>query len=228
MMTKPYPYAFFFFTRRRRHTRFDCDWSSDVCSSDLPDGPVWLGQPHRPIRGAIAPDEPDPAQKPVDDAELGVVHPLPGQHADADRQRERNHDQAAYELPSPEGLEQEEREGRAEKALENGTDHREDDAVLEGDIEDIALQSGPEVLQANEVRDGGTDVGVAQGQVHREDEGRTDEQQNVENRGSQQKVTEAQSPGGLTSEPSRSANPGGDRNGSGPGACRVRAAARRA
>src|SRR5256886_11232729 len=21
----------------RRHTRFDCDWSSDVCSSDLPD-----------------------------------------------------------------------------------------------------------------------------------------------------------------------------------------------
>src|SRR2546430_9859003 len=27
--------AFFFFTSRRRHTRFDCDWSSDVCSSDL-------------------------------------------------------------------------------------------------------------------------------------------------------------------------------------------------
>src|SRR5256886_9719430 len=27
----------FFFSSRRRHTRFDCDWSSDVCSSDL----VW-------------------------------------------------------------------------------------------------------------------------------------------------------------------------------------------
>src|SRR2546430_2141638 len=26
----------FFFASRRRHTRFDCDWSSDVCSSDLP------------------------------------------------------------------------------------------------------------------------------------------------------------------------------------------------
>src|SRR2546427_10778782 len=26
---------FFFFSSRRRHTRFDCDWSSDVCSSDL-------------------------------------------------------------------------------------------------------------------------------------------------------------------------------------------------
>src|SRR5256886_3678046 len=24
----------FFFSSRRRHTRFDCDWSSDVCSSD--------------------------------------------------------------------------------------------------------------------------------------------------------------------------------------------------
>src|SRR2546430_15273614 len=26
---------FLFFSSRRRHTRFDCDWSSDVCSSDL-------------------------------------------------------------------------------------------------------------------------------------------------------------------------------------------------
>src|SRR4029434_11342292 len=27
----------FFFASRRRHTRFKCDWSSDVCSSDLTD-----------------------------------------------------------------------------------------------------------------------------------------------------------------------------------------------
>src|SRR5256886_7371331 len=27
--------VYFFFSSRRRHTRFDCDWSSDVCSSDL-------------------------------------------------------------------------------------------------------------------------------------------------------------------------------------------------
>src|SRR5688572_26530744 len=33
---------FFFFSSRRRHTRFDCDWSSDVCSSDL----EILGDPH--------------------------------------------------------------------------------------------------------------------------------------------------------------------------------------
>src|SRR5688572_31221582 len=28
----------FFLSSRRRHTRFDCDWSSDVCSSDLEAG----------------------------------------------------------------------------------------------------------------------------------------------------------------------------------------------
>src|SRR5256886_13583170 len=33
----------FFFSSRRRHTRFDCDWSSDVCSSDLTLGRVTFG-----------------------------------------------------------------------------------------------------------------------------------------------------------------------------------------
>src|SRR6266481_9502207 len=28
-------YSRFFFSSRRRHTRWNCDWSSDVCSSDL-------------------------------------------------------------------------------------------------------------------------------------------------------------------------------------------------
>src|SRR5256886_11225855 len=32
------PSICFFFSSRRRHTRFDCDWSSDVCSSDLTRG----------------------------------------------------------------------------------------------------------------------------------------------------------------------------------------------
>src|SRR2546430_12335865 len=36
--TQTYPLAsraMIFFTSRSRHTKFDCDWSSDVCSSDL-------------------------------------------------------------------------------------------------------------------------------------------------------------------------------------------------
>src|SRR2546427_3915753 len=36
---------FFFFSSRRRHTRFDCDWSSDVCSSDLVDFPLFEPDP---------------------------------------------------------------------------------------------------------------------------------------------------------------------------------------
>src|SRR2546427_4388397 len=34
----------FFFSSRRRHTRFDCDWSSDVCSSDLVSRGSWPPQ----------------------------------------------------------------------------------------------------------------------------------------------------------------------------------------
>src|SRR5690606_40503125 len=35
--TTPWQFAnsYFFFSSRRRHTRFSRDWSSDVCSSDL-------------------------------------------------------------------------------------------------------------------------------------------------------------------------------------------------
>src|SRR5437868_15534574 len=33
---------FFFFSSRRRHTRSKRDWSSDVCSSDLPPNAVGL------------------------------------------------------------------------------------------------------------------------------------------------------------------------------------------
>src|SRR3712207_8363539 len=44
----------FFFSSRRRHTRYWRDWSSDVCSSDLAIG--WSSQEHyrlegRPISG---------------------------------------------------------------------------------------------------------------------------------------------------------------------------------
>src|SRR5436189_6339893 len=33
----------FFFSSRRRHTRYIGDWSSDVCSSDLPQFPTMCG-----------------------------------------------------------------------------------------------------------------------------------------------------------------------------------------
>src|SRR5690242_21918142 len=39
-----YFYFFFFFSSRRRHTRLTCDWSSDVCSSDLGSRPGDAGR----------------------------------------------------------------------------------------------------------------------------------------------------------------------------------------
>src|SRR5205809_4704189 len=38
-------FYFFFFSSRRRHTRCSRDWSSDVCSSDLPDWRMGCREP---------------------------------------------------------------------------------------------------------------------------------------------------------------------------------------
>src|SRR5690606_41123805 len=43
MITLPMD-IYFFYSSRRRHTRFSRDWSSDVCSSDLLDAANRLGQ----------------------------------------------------------------------------------------------------------------------------------------------------------------------------------------
>src|SRR2546430_328172 len=48
----------FFFSSRRRHTRFDCDWSSDVCSSDLNDTPRRARPTRCTCRTACAPRRP--------------------------------------------------------------------------------------------------------------------------------------------------------------------------
>src|SRR5438034_1550243 len=57
---------FFFFSSRRRHTRSLCDWSSDVCSSDL--GPQRAGQVGRrgPARrdGAVVGEHQGPRAPP--------------------------------------------------------------------------------------------------------------------------------------------------------------------
>src|SRR2546430_2965610 len=66
---------FFFFSSRRRHTRFDCDWSSDVCSSDLRDQVE--GLKHEP-------DALRPQARPAVLIELRQILPLE-QHAPAGR-----------------------------------------------------------------------------------------------------------------------------------------------
>src|SRR6266481_5219734 len=41
----------FFFSSRRRHTRWNCDWSSDVCSSDLLGRAPWDSRDRPPRHG---------------------------------------------------------------------------------------------------------------------------------------------------------------------------------
>src|SRR2546430_3383181 len=64
---------FFFFSSRRRHTRFDCDWSSDVCSSDLLPPHVRdaaeIGE--EPLLGEVATGE---------EVALAILTALVGQH----------------------------------------------------------------------------------------------------------------------------------------------------
>src|SRR2546426_9611959 len=43
----------FFFSSRRRHTRLQGDWSSDVCSSDLEPVAVYAADDPRPITARI-------------------------------------------------------------------------------------------------------------------------------------------------------------------------------
>src|SRR2546430_16070380 len=72
---------FFFFSSRRRHTRFDCDWSSDVCSSDLRPSP----SRHVPAAGAtgsLVPERYTPASEVVGGDREG--HPVAREHADAE------------------------------------------------------------------------------------------------------------------------------------------------
>src|SRR6266481_9256608 len=48
-------FVVFFFSSRRRHTRWNCDWSSDVCSSDLAHRQVSEVQPYStsPLAGSL-------------------------------------------------------------------------------------------------------------------------------------------------------------------------------
>src|SRR5256885_5335768 len=56
-------FFFFFFSSRRRHTRLQGDWSSDVCSSDLPLGEPVPQADARPDRRARQPQRAQPDRR---------------------------------------------------------------------------------------------------------------------------------------------------------------------
>src|SRR5256886_8854729 len=68
----------FFFPSRRRHTIFDCDWSSDVCSSDL----LGLHAKAHPVEDTQQSDRNDgwPAGRAGDEAQFAVAQEHCGCH----------------------------------------------------------------------------------------------------------------------------------------------------
>src|SRR2546430_10958449 len=71
----------FFFSSRRRHTRFDCDWSSDVCSSDLFDQ---VNASRYGLHASVFSRSLNIAFRAVDELEVGgvVVNEVPGFRSD--------------------------------------------------------------------------------------------------------------------------------------------------
>src|SRR5690606_40486868 len=82
-------FVLFFFSSRRRHTRFSREWSSDVCSSDLAAVLPRAGQRDLAVRDEV--DRPGGAA-PLRDRLAGGVLPLlepPGERAEDLRSEER-------------------------------------------------------------------------------------------------------------------------------------------
>src|SRR5438309_8354451 len=76
-------FFFFFFSSRRRHTRWNCDWSSDVCSSDLPQA-----DPRRRATVVSSVIEGPPVDGEFNVDQIGYVRrPLMGQLRRAERTR---------------------------------------------------------------------------------------------------------------------------------------------
>src|SRR5439155_17335426 len=78
--------TFFFFSSRRRHTRWPRDWSSDVCSSDLADYGAQL--PNYPYAPPDYDGDPDPDHS-VSTIGFGGVPSAAGGNGDSPRSEER-------------------------------------------------------------------------------------------------------------------------------------------
>src|SRR5436190_5331952 len=77
---------FFFFSSRRRHTRSLCDWSSDVCSSDLTKGNQWSFFPSGAVSWRISQEEFLRNSKSISDLKLRLSYGLSGNQAVASLQ----------------------------------------------------------------------------------------------------------------------------------------------
>src|SRR5256886_6328671 len=111
----------FFFSSRRRHTRFDCDWSSDVCSSDL----ARSGARPRPARAR--------------ESSRAEESRGPQREDDGHRREDREHREAG-EQDLAERVEQAHQQAAEQRALEAAEAADDDDD--EGEQQDLEIGAG--------------------------------------------------------------------------------------
>src|SRR5690242_9772716 len=98
-------FFFFFFSSRRRHTRLTCDWSSDVCSSDLVRMVQWPSY-HQPVLNSVR----------LDTRFAELLEPLIGSHL------KQIINQVHWKVPGSLGRSEERRVGK-ECRSRGATDH---------------------------------------------------------------------------------------------------------
>src|SRR5690242_10777607 len=120
-------YFLFFFSSRRRHTRLTCDWSSDVCSSDLGAPPLAMERPGhaQDERGAVAGQQ--AARRPQDRLVLEEFVAEIEQGAADQTHQDLGDREAEIEYRLAEDLEREQHRGHVQARIPEA---RPEDAVL--------------------------------------------------------------------------------------------------
>src|SRR5262249_26234358 len=143
------------------------------------DGDVGKDRISQPVRG-YAREVGHVDKQPVDDAELGVVHPLPAQQRQRYRHRPGDHQKAPDQLLEAERLKKEERKADTEHALSDLCEEREREGVSQRGQKLRVLEEVGVVAQADEavVPTGHGDA--AHTEVEREEKRVGDENKDVE------------------------------------------------
>lgn len=137
-------------------------------------------KPDRPFVGS---EQACGARRPVDDAVDQIENPEPADGAERDRRHPRQQDQETNQPFAAEIGEQRGREDIGKHHDEELGHNRNDDGVSERKPECAALDDTPEILEPNELRFAARDRRIRYAVVEREQEGKADEEDDVEDRG---------------------------------------------
>src|SRR5262245_9331613 len=136
---------------------------------------MWQTQPHE----ALALDQSEHAERPVQDTVSGVKDPEPRNSSDGNRCNPRKQDEKANQLLAAKIFLQHERESIAENQNDHLGKEREDKRVLQGRLKLRCVDDAGEVSQANEAQCPATRGGVADAVIESHEERQSDQQHEV-------------------------------------------------